>query len=458
MDDPLGHVQFEDNLSHDLKPMERVPNEVLIHLFSVVTRRRDLAHVSLVCRRWNILAFADLYRTLYLGQQRHVDSIAQRIRSEFESGSSVSLHISHVLRRLIIDPARYEEDEEEEGEWSHFFSEQVISKLVHLEYLSWDAPRPPQPRTTLAFTEHCLQLRSVELKIRGFSLSEDADFNNRPGGPSALPKRLPYTVTNMIQASPNLRSLDLTCSTLFGWDATPWSKNPPSSNGFQVFRNLRIYRTDGSVDPNWLSFFEAPKTNDLRLFLQLHPRLHTVTIASKPPVQGYDSIDPETLAGLFPSLRHFEGPAFLCEALVQSSLAPFLKTLGISDEALIDSEVLCRIAMKAKHLSELQTLKYVLSRTISGDALPTMLAATPKLKHLFISHISLSQLSGDENLQLLLKPIKPLTAICPRLEYLYDCWPIGCRRCWRVVRKDGEVVKVDFDGFRRATRGYWEEY
>ncbi|KAF8607043.1 hypothetical protein BDV93DRAFT_332664 [Ceratobasidium sp. AG-I] len=278
----------------------------------------------------------------------------------------------------------------------------------------------------------------------------------------------------MIQASPNLRSLDLTILTRFGWNATPW----PNSSPFpvKVFLDLCIYRADGSADPNWVSFFETPETNKFRSFLQLHPHLHTVSINSKEKINGYDNVDPETLAGLFPSLRHFEGPAFLCEALVQSTLAPRLETLGISRTG-PTNKLLLKVARKTTHLPELRTLKLMLYGATDNikSTLSGMLVATPKLTHLYVSHISTSQLKSlpnalqrtsnlqilstlfPEDPEMLLDLAKSLVAVCPRLEYLYKTSPPRDRRYWRVVRKDGEAVGVDLRGFRGDTPRYWED-
>lgn len=190
----------------------------------------------------------------------------------------------------------------------------------------------------------------------------------------------------MIQASPGLRSLDLTIST-HCWNAAPWPEGPSSPCSVKVFRDLRTYRIGGTLDPNWRSFFETPETNKFRSFLQLHPHLDTVTIMPNPSVEQYHSVDPETLAGLFPSLRHFEGSAFLCEALVQSTLASRLETLGMSGS----EPRLLRIAKTANHLPELRTLKLMLRQPITRTIISTLLAIAPKLTHLYISHISANQ-------------------------------------------------------------------
>lgn len=104
----------------------------------------------------------------------------------------------------------------------------------------------------------------------------------------------------MIQASPNPHSLDLAIEIESGCDATP--SNRLSSSSSVKLHDLRTYRASGTVDPNWLSFFEAPDTNDFRLLLQLHPHLHTVAIGSSEWIQVYDSVDLETLPGLLPCL------------------------------------------------------------------------------------------------------------------------------------------------------------
>ena len=139
--------------------MERIPNEVLIHVFYFVTRKQELALISLVCRHWNMFAFACLYHTLYLGRQSDVESISERIMSETQNGALLS--ISLVLRRFIFDPIRYRG----RGE-ARSFPEQAISKLVHLEHLSWDFLEIPESHMMPAFRDHCPNLRSVEMRVR----------------------------------------------------------------------------------------------------------------------------------------------------------------------------------------------------------------------------------------------------------------------------------------------------
>ncbi|KAF8607045.1 hypothetical protein BDV93DRAFT_332734 [Ceratobasidium sp. AG-I] len=292
----------------------------------------------------------------------------------------------------------------------------------------------------------------------------------------------------MIQASPNLRSLDLGTSYCLEWNATPYPNVTSSLKPVDTFRELRTYRAKGRFDPDWSSFFEAPEINKLRLFLQLHPYLHTVNISSTLWPNGYTDVDPQVLASMFPCLRHFGGPAFLCEALVQSNLAPGLESLGISHRLFRSDQP--GVTKKTNRLPELQALMHVFDDVIDNNVFPmsamsAMLAATPKLTHLFISHVSANQLEslpdalrqtpdlrilttsfldlihGTSNeggdLQLLLDLVKPLAAVCPRLEHLYNSRSFGGRSHWEIVRKDGEAVRVDFYGLQRDIPRYWED-
>lgn len=199
----------------------------------------------------------------------------------------------------------------------------------------------------------------------------------------------------MIQASPNLHSLELTILTRPSWNGAPWSDGSSSLSGVKVFNDLRIYRVCGTLDLDWRSFFEAPETNQFRLFIELHPHLHTVTIISANRIKGYEDFDPQTLAHLFPALRHFDGPGFLCEAFVQSTLAARLETLGIVGRGSRNSEMLSRIARKANVLPELRTLKFIIDDSSNfKDGLSAILATTPKLTHLFFACISTSLVCG----------------------------------------------------------------
>lgn len=216
-------------------------------------------------------------------------------------------------------------------------------------------------------------------------------------GYHATNKKLPQSIADAIQASPNIRCLDLESSYPFRWNGTPHLGSASSSGPVNIFHDLRIYRAKGRFCPTWLSLWEASETNELRSFLQLHPHLHTVAIT---PRQWSNSIyiDPGAVVGLFPSLRHFEGPRPVCEAIAQSTLAPHLETLAILYKLVRIDRVQQKAAKRPSFLPELRTLMHVFNFLVAGAPFPgvfrdmlAMLAGTPNLTHLFISRISSSQ-------------------------------------------------------------------
>lgn len=194
----------------------------------------------------------------------------------------------------------------------------------------------------------------------------------------------------MIEDSPNLYSMNLVVYSLPAWDMASWFVEPTPLGPVRTFPNLRIYRAVGSICLDWSSFFERPETNGFHSFLQLHPYLHTVTLSWNIWDTWGGNIDPDGLAHLFPSLRHFEGPMFLCEALVQSKLALRLETLGMLDGWVNnDNSALTRVADKTTCLPELRTLIFMPGQHRTDNAnLAVLLAATPKLTHLSLLNVT----------------------------------------------------------------------
>jgi hypothetical protein len=68
-----------------------------------------------------------------------------------------------------------------------------------------------------------------------------------------------------------------------------------------------------------------------------------------------DVIDPAQIAQLFPSLKHFEGPAFIFLPIVQSSLTKQIETLVIVDDQLKEGDIpLSKIYDKISALPKLK--------------------------------------------------------------------------------------------------------
>ncbi|KAG8748174.1 hypothetical protein FRC11_012105, partial [Ceratobasidium sp. 423] len=102
----------------------------------------------------------------------------------------------------------------------------------------------------------------------------------------------------------------------------------PLSNGFYAPR-LHRFHLLGNVEPDWSEFTTG--IHPLWSFLARHNQIENLAIGCRhyPPIEP---INPEDILRLLPSLRHFSGPLFFCEALINSSLVGQLESLVIMDD------------------------------------------------------------------------------------------------------------------------------
>lgn len=101
-----------------------------------------------------------------------------------------------------------------------------------------------------------------------------------------------------------------------------------------TFPHLRTFRFRGSARPNWAAFFNNSESSPhpLQSFIIRHPKIEDLGLGSCIGDELPDNIDPNDMPRLFPSIKCFEGPVFLCNAIVQSTLAGQLESLVLADE------------------------------------------------------------------------------------------------------------------------------
>ncbi|CAE6532068.1 unnamed protein product [Rhizoctonia solani] len=83
-----------------------------------------------------------------------------------------------------------------------------------------------------------------------------------------------------------------------------------------------------------MSFFDNPEPHPLRQFFYRHPGIEDLALGYVHEYTYCKEIDPMRLIQLFPSLKYFEGPAFLFKPLVLSPLAEEIEKLIIVDNPL----------------------------------------------------------------------------------------------------------------------------
>ncbi|KAG8713612.1 hypothetical protein FRC11_011609, partial [Ceratobasidium sp. 423] len=145
-------------------------------------------------------------------------------------------------------------------------------------------------------------------------------------------------LTRLLTSSPGLISLTLANDFLEPISAI----NIVSSLGRTcVFPRLRIFRIHWANDEyypeadnsDWEGFFTSPDrhSHPLRSFFLRHKGIEDLALGWYPDKSHEGDIDPDEIVQLFPNLKRFEGPAFLCNAITKSDIAQNLEALAMVD-------------------------------------------------------------------------------------------------------------------------------
>ncbi|KAG8686411.1 hypothetical protein FRC09_014150 [Ceratobasidium sp. 395] len=334
------------------------------------------------------LAFPGLYRTVYLCLASHIQAVSDRIISE---NDSTHLQIGAHLQNLVFDD-RYDMNDKNGRECSEALGRfrSAIPKLKRLISMSWDSDWLPDNPANMfeTFQLSCPELRSVSLYVSSpwFNFYSDECLKPFTDPSVDLDSVLPKVMIDMIRASPDLRSLELNLRDVV-FRGLAWTPDQLCSGLNVTFPNLRVLRTLGAATPDWESFFNTPEASSYHQFLRRHPELHTVSMGW---VQGHSWRDfsPEFVAALFPSLRHFEGPLFICQALTSSSVATQIESLSVLDESLEGGEI-SEFSESAVDIPNLQSLSLRSREPLNGDALSKLLSLTPRLRKLAVWSVTL---------------------------------------------------------------------
>ncbi|CAE6402058.1 unnamed protein product [Rhizoctonia solani] len=353
-----------------------LPHEMLACILGYLPMR-DLATVSLLCRTWRDLAFKHLYAYVHISRASHLASLASRVASHNGHGPrSIAAH----LKRFRIDNLR---------STSHESDVLVYESLVHLEllvpclaklrYLEWDAWFAYDAKYLKLFQTHCQSLKGVELIITNLWPAKSDqfklcfNFSNLSHISITLPGitfmsaehssgYLP-PLTQLLTACPGLVSL-----TLKNMPPCPISVvNIVSSLGSNfVFSDLLIFRIHWISEKyqpvgdniNWSNFFSPPHSDShrLRSFFLRHKGIEDLALGWSCGTSYEERIDPNEIVLLFPSLKRFEGPAFLCNAITKSDIAQNLEVLTIVDPFMENTDWLDTMGGELRSMPKLRSL------------------------------------------------------------------------------------------------------
>ncbi|CAE7199655.1 unnamed protein product [Rhizoctonia solani] len=128
----------------------RFPNELLTMVIAQLSTH-NLVPVSLVCRRWQRLAFPFLYHSMYLSKCTHLEALENRL---LEDNVPDSLSVPAHLKCLAFGGSDINYINPE-------YFELILPRLVHLTSLSWELPYTP--RHFGPFVD-CPKLKAVHLE------------------------------------------------------------------------------------------------------------------------------------------------------------------------------------------------------------------------------------------------------------------------------------------------------
>lgn len=166
---------------------------------------------------------------------------------------------------------------------------------------------------------------------------------------------------DLIRGASNLQSLSLE----FGEEEDDFDSWKPSdlfsALSQEVFPSLHSIRVTSQA----LIPIESPDEPEFRRFLQRHPQLRTIilnTFCHDPELEPEVLVvDPNEMASLMPSVKHFEGPCVVFEALLGSDLAKQVETLGLIGRGAPGLDIcrglLLRLSSSMSQLSCLKRLK-----------------------------------------------------------------------------------------------------
>ncbi|CAE6466707.1 unnamed protein product [Rhizoctonia solani] len=457
---------------------EELPDVVLYAILAHLELRRDLATCCLVSKYLKDLATSSLYDTVYLGFAGHLDQIARRFvaegiaaaqaREPTKSRLSKKCTGSYV-RCLIFDDNRYTtlyKRDELLCDYSISDFQPAIPYLKNLRTLAWRSQWLPEK--TALFTSlrtHCSLLRSVEIhnwyhifdpipdhyadSLFGFTNLDRLAINSKFLAHGQ--NRLPESIIAMIRASANLKSLELNLGEPSTETDRTWSPNKLFKEVGLVFPGLHTLRLGGRIAVQWPLTLSKGSTF-FHLFFEKHQALESISLAWAPGLNEQNDLGPEVVTSLFPSVRHFEGPAFLCVSVLRSPLALQLESLSILDKQLGISKTqhINQLANAADSLPNLSVLNFYLESDPQAQyrAIKEISRIAPKLREICVQALQIDLrmsivegLKHASNLRKLTarvsvvtpKALRALLNVCPRLEELQDTYKPHAIRSWRVM-------------------------
>ncbi|KAF8988683.1 hypothetical protein BDZ89DRAFT_1087571 [Hymenopellis radicata] len=332
--------------------MSVLPLELLLLIFDEAPVQ-TLTSLSLCSHQIRILVFPLRYRHAVFKNNKELSQFRSRVISEANGGTLIDeLRVADHVRHLEFGGGSvlvYEEDE----------LDLLASALQHMKALrgfTWSALLPENPAIFSAVQATCKGIQNISLHLWNDFYGDEDDYMSTLFGFKGLTRLdistrwmfvdneiLPSSIVDMIRASPNLISLDLSLDT----DGDPHPKWDIDT----LFRSVDIapttLRLRKAADLDLHAFTDSTKPTPFRSFLLSHH--DKITSLALPALQeGFAhppslNLPPDTL----PVLREFEGAIYWCSQLSKLRVAPKLESLTVVSERPLFDNGKCDMFLEA---------------------------------------------------------------------------------------------------------------
>ncbi|KAF8990129.1 hypothetical protein BDZ89DRAFT_1087251, partial [Hymenopellis radicata] len=423
---------------------------------------RTFTSLSLCSHQIRILVFPLLYRHVIFKRNAELSQFRARVISEASGENLIDeLRVADHVHHLEFGGGSnvdYDADE----------LELLASALQHMKALrglTWSAVLPEDPTTFSAIGTACKSLQNLSLHLEQYFDGDDDNYMSTLFGFKGLTRfeisaprlfldsgKLPSSMIDMIRASPNLVSLDLSLET-YGDPHPKWDIDT-------LFRSI-------DIAPTTLRLRKAADL-DFHAFLiprSPHPFVHSSfeeDFAHGPPSLN---LPPDT----FPVLREFEGTIYWCSQLSKLQVASKLESLTVLSECTLFEDGKCDMFLEAlRAFSSLKALHIINAHIsnaetfLSTEDLKAIVKNAAHLESLtcnFFKHVTEDTIGSQLsclNLRALASNIlryagdipnaeeeyvRTLAKYCPSLVTVEDLEMCNCGIRWvaTILRKEGGI-------------------
>ncbi|KAF9001073.1 hypothetical protein BDZ89DRAFT_1170159 [Hymenopellis radicata] len=443
--------------------MSVLPLELLLLIFDEAPVQ-TLTSLSLCSHQIRILVFPLRYRHAVFKNNKELSQFRSRVISEANGATLIDeLCVADHVRHLEFGGGS---DVEYDGDELELLA-LTLQHMKALRGLTWSALLPENRTIFSAVGTACKNLQNFSLQIEQYFDGDDDHYTSTLFGFKGLTRieisadlfldsgKLPSSMADMIRASPNLVTLDLSLS-IYGVPRPKWDIDT-------LFQSIDIapttLRLRKAADLDLHAFTDSTKPAPFRSFLLSHHDKIT-SLALPAPQEDFAhgppslNLPPDTL----PLLREFEGTIYWCSQLSKLQVASKLESLTVLSDRSLFEDGKCDMFLEAlRAFSSLKVLSIFDRETIlCAEDLKAIVDNAPHLESLTcaldtdetadtvgsqLSCLNLRVLAAHSPITVSEEFVRTLATYCASLVTVEDLYLRDYGLCWvtTIFRKEGDI-------------------